>query len=318
MEFDFAYYHFVEAQSSAREIEKALDHWEAIAMEFGQHAPWQNASQLYDSIDSIQHGDYPWKSYSIRYQGPLPPGVTPKWMTETYVLCTRDSRQVLQHQLATKEFRGKINYAPYRQFDGKRQRVWSNLMSADWAWSQAVSTAFTCCSIKLTVTDILICRTRLHRMNPIMGQCSSLLLQAATRPLFRWQRVTRSTTRFICLPETSQTLLDVHMELLYFLSHSFRSPKVRTFVSCFSILTKICAASRKYRKSVRFQEFTRQMYHACLALIFEPLKNGMTTPEVVKCPDGHFRRAIYGLGPYIADYPEQVWLTCIVQGWCPK
>jgi hypothetical protein len=44
----------------------------------------------------------------------------------------------------------------------------------------------------------------------------------------------------------------------------------------------------------------------------------MTTPEVVKCPDGHFRHAIYGIGPYIADYPEQVWLAAIVQGWCPK
>jgi hypothetical protein len=44
----------------------------------------------------------------------------------------------------------------------------------------------------------------------------------------------------------------------------------------------------------------------------------MTTPEVVKCPDGHFRQAIYGIGPYIADYPEQVWLAAIVQGWCPK
>jgi hypothetical protein len=44
----------------------------------------------------------------------------------------------------------------------------------------------------------------------------------------------------------------------------------------------------------------------------------MITPEVVKSPDGHFRRAIYGIGPYIADYPEQVWLAAIVQGWCPK
>lgn len=60
------------------------------------------------------------------------------------------------------------------------------------------------------------------------------------------------------------------------------------------------------------------MYHASLAQVFEPLKNGMTTPEVVKGPDGHFYRVIYGLGPYIADYPEQVWLACIVQGWCPK
>ena len=44
----------------------------------------------------------------------------------------------------------------------------------------------------------------------------------------------------------------------------------------------------------------------------------MTVPEVVHCPDGHFRKAIYSLGPYITDYPEQVWLAGIVQGWCPK
>lgn len=44
----------------------------------------------------------------------------------------------------------------------------------------------------------------------------------------------------------------------------------------------------------------------------------MTTPEVTLCPDGHFRRVIYGLGPYIADYPEQALLASIVQGWCPK
>ena len=60
------------------------------------------------------------------------------------------------------------------------------------------------------------------------------------------------------------------------------------------------------------------MYHTCLACIFEPLRPAMTLPEVVRCPDGHFRRAIYSLGPYIADYPEQVWLAGIVQGWCPK
>jgi Plavaka transposase len=44
----------------------------------------------------------------------------------------------------------------------------------------------------------------------------------------------------------------------------------------------------------------------------------MTVPEVVRCPDGHFRRAVYSIGPVIADYPEQVWLSGIVQGWCPK
>ena len=44
----------------------------------------------------------------------------------------------------------------------------------------------------------------------------------------------------------------------------------------------------------------------------------METYKVIKCPDGHFRRAIFSLRPYIADYPEQVWLTGIVSNWCLK
>ena len=44
----------------------------------------------------------------------------------------------------------------------------------------------------------------------------------------------------------------------------------------------------------------------------------MTQYDIVRTPDGHFRRVIYSLGPYIADYPEQALLTCVVQGWCPR
>jgi hypothetical protein len=44
----------------------------------------------------------------------------------------------------------------------------------------------------------------------------------------------------------------------------------------------------------------------------------MTTPEVVRCFDDYFRRVIYSLAIYIADYPEQTLVTCIVQGWCPR
>lgn len=67
-----------------------------------------------------------------------------------------------------------------------------------------------------------------------------------------------------------------------------------------------------------FRNFRRQLFHSSLAKILETLKPGMTIPEVVRCPDGRSRRAIYGIGPYIADYPEQALLACIVQGWCPK
>jgi hypothetical protein len=44
----------------------------------------------------------------------------------------------------------------------------------------------------------------------------------------------------------------------------------------------------------------------------------MTKPEVALCPDGYYRRVVFSLGPYIADYPEQVWLAGIVQTWCPS
>lgn len=44
----------------------------------------------------------------------------------------------------------------------------------------------------------------------------------------------------------------------------------------------------------------------------------MLVPEIVKFGDGFFRRVMYGLGPYIADYPEQVLLACIVSGWCAR
>jgi hypothetical protein len=44
----------------------------------------------------------------------------------------------------------------------------------------------------------------------------------------------------------------------------------------------------------------------------------MTVPRITRCCDGHFRRIVYGLGPYIADYPEQALLACVVQNWCPK
>jgi hypothetical protein len=125
-------------QSSAGLIDKALDLWAATVLEFGGDSPWVNSDDLYATIDAIQRGDAPWKVYKVRYQGPLPPCTPPKWMTETYELCTRDSRLLLHQQLETTHFKDQINLSPYRQFDAHQQRTWSNLMSADWAWKQVV------------------------------------------------------------------------------------------------------------------------------------------------------------------------------------
>ncbi|KAE9399458.1 hypothetical protein BT96DRAFT_957248 [Gymnopus androsaceus JB14] len=63
--------------------------------------------------------------------------------------------------------------------------------------------------------------------------------------------------------------------------------------------------------SAEFRKFRRQLFHSSLKHVLSSLRPHMTTPRVTLCPDGHYRRVVYGLGPYIADYPEQALLTCI-------
>ncbi|KAG0695647.1 hypothetical protein DFH29DRAFT_984904 [Suillus ampliporus] len=77
-------------------------------------------------------------------------------------------------------------------------------------------------------------------------------------------------------------------------------------------------STKEHLEDKDFRNFCRQMFHSSLAKIFDSVKPNMTVPDIVHCPDSHFRRVIYGLGPYIADYPEQLVLSGVVQNWCPK
>jgi len=78
------------------------------------------------------------------------------------------------------------------------------------------------------------------------------------------------------------------------------------------------SGDRCYNDNPAFRVFKQQLFHTSIAAILRPLRPGMMTPVIRRCPDGHFRRVIYDLVAFIADYPEQVMLTSIVQGWCPK
>ncbi|KAJ7646325.1 hypothetical protein DFH06DRAFT_1270859 [Mycena polygramma] len=281
-EFDFAHFHFVKAQSSEGHINTALDLLAAALLKHGDRAPWKDARELYATIDSIQDGQAPWKTHSLRYTGPLPRGTPPKWMTQSYNLCTRDTRQILHNQLGTTAFKDHVNLVPYRQFNHGGKRVWSNLMSGDWAWKQA---------------NIIAQDPQTHGATfvPIVSGSDKTTVSVATghqeyHPVYTSPGVLTGPAR--------------------------RAHGNGVLPAAF--LSKDITASKKHRKKPEYQKFVRQMYHACLAKVFQPLKAGMTTPEVVQCPDGHFRRVIYGLGPYIADYPEQVWFTSVVQNWCPK
>ncbi|KAG1741478.1 uncharacterized protein EDB91DRAFT_1237140 [Suillus paluster] len=76
--------------------------------------------------------------------------------------------------------------------------------------------------------------------------------------------------------------------------------------------------TKEHAGDTDYRNFRWQMFHCSLARIFKAIKPYMNTPDIVCFPDSHFRRVIYELGPYIADYPEQVLLSGVVQGWCPK
>lgn len=106
------------------------------------------------------------------------------------------------------------------------------------------------------------------------------------------------------------------MPLFYWHSYLFQKVHLSSIISLAP--TNLPQAAKKCSDDVSFRKFKKQIFHTALARILRPLKHGMTTPEVLRCPDGHFRRAIYGIGPYIADYPEQVLLACIVQNWCGR
>ena len=137
--FDFANFQFAELQASESQINHALDLWMAANIKAGgnESVPWSSAEEMYATIDAIQEGNAPWKTIPFRYNGPLPVN-PPKWMLQTYELCTRDSRLVLHQQLATQTSEDNIDYVAYRQFKANGDRIWSNLMSGDWAWGNSV------------------------------------------------------------------------------------------------------------------------------------------------------------------------------------
>ena len=163
-------------------------------------------------------------------------------------------------------------------------------------------------------------RMKLPKILERMGQHLSPLFLRVTKPL-SLSPLARMTTGWCIFPSamfrtmsggrigTLLSSLDFYLfqkVCKYLLHVVFYSPNDST------------AAAKKHTDEAHFRKFKKQVFHTALAQILWSLKPHMTTPEVLHCPDRHFHRVIYGIGPYIADYPEQVLLACIVQNWCGR
>ncbi|KAL6299566.1 hypothetical protein BKA93DRAFT_742140 [Sparassis latifolia] len=280
IEFELAEFLYTREQMSARNINILLDLWAASLMKHGKNPPFANAKDLYQTIDAIPHGDVPWQSSKMRYRGPLPDNDVPPWMVAEYEVLFRDPHEIAKNMLANPDFNDEIDYSPFREFYNGERHL-KDFMSGDWAWRQA---------------DLIANDPNTHgaAFVPIILGSDKTTVSVATGqneyyPLY-------------------MSIGGVH--------NSVRRAH-RNAVALVGFLA-IPKTDREYKDDIKFRKFRRQLFHTSLSHILQGLKPAMTTPEVTRCGDGHFRRVIYGLGPYIADYPEQALLACIVQGWCPK
>ncbi|KAF5350412.1 hypothetical protein D9758_012462 [Tetrapyrgos nigripes] len=241
--------------------------------------PFANKEDLYQTIDSTKLGDVPWESFSLSYSGDL--GSLPEpWMTDKFEVHYRNPDLIIQNQLGNRDFATEIDMAPKKKFD-ENGRVYENLMEGNWIWRQA---------------DKLSKDSNTHGCVPVPVICGS-----------------DKTTVSVATGQNEYYPLYISAGNIH--NNVHRAHRDGLSLCAFLSIPK---TDREHQDSAHFRRFRRQLFHASLREVFQPLHHAMTTPAVVRFGDGHYRRVVYLLGPYITDYPEQVQLACIVQNWCGR
>lgn len=119
LEFEVAEFLYKKDQMSQGHVTHLMDLWAASLVPYGALPPFTNCDDMLATIDSISHGDAPWHCFEVSYDGPLPEGNVPSWMTEKYVVWTRNIRTILHIMLRNEDFDGEIDYTPYAELDSK-------------------------------------------------------------------------------------------------------------------------------------------------------------------------------------------------------
>lgn len=310
----------------AGNINSILELWAASLAKHNTAPPFRNHADLYDTIDSTPLGGVNWESFHITYNGPLPDGDAPPWMTDEHSVFFRDPLTIAHNMLANPEFKGEIDFAPLREYSpGTRPiRRLHNFMGGEWAWNQAVSKRL----LDTTRThNRCIGAHPLHSGHHRQGSC---MRQFCAGPDHSRQRQDNG----VCSNRSKRVLSAIRFDRKCSQQRAASPPKCGCChcIPCYSqeyVLSshrmRLTPRSDHYRyvankrddEDPHFRKFRRQLFHSSLSRILRSLRPWMEKPEIVRCGDGHFRKVVYSLGPYIADYPEQALLACIVQNWCP-
>lgn len=150
--------------------------------------------------------------------------------------------------------------------------------------------------------------------------CIAPLSVAQIKQRYQWQLAMWSTTQDTYLSVTCITMSNVLIRTASFHLFFFQYPKVSHYVAQVtkSSTNQGYPDDRKDNKDPEFRTFKKQLFHQALSAVFSSLKPAMSKPVIRRCPDSQFRRVIYDFAAFIGDYPEQVVLAGIVQGWCAK
>ncbi|KAI0318160.1 hypothetical protein OF83DRAFT_1163587 [Amylostereum chailletii] len=278
-EFEIGEFLYKRSQMSGANVDELMALWASTLRE-GDKPPFASNKDMQETIDATGLGDIAWQLFSVTYNGPLPASEAPPWMLASYEIWFRCPLEVIRNQLSNPDFASKMDFSTKRVYHGEK-RQYRDFMSGNWAWKQS---------------DILSKDPNNHDTTfcPVISGSDKTTVSVTTGqneyyPFYLSNGLITNGAR------------RAHREgisLVVFLS----IPKM----------------DKEFQKDSRFRLFRRQLFHSSLNVILQPLRPGMTKPEVMLCADGHYRQIIFGLGPYIADYPEQVLLACVIQNWCPK
>ena len=138
VEFELAELLFTQTEMSNTQFNNLMELWAADAARDGREPPFGGSREFWAIIDSIE-GGVEWKRFEVKYSGELPNGPVPNWMTQPLEVFYRDPKTVLHKILKNRTFDDKFTYTPYREYKNMK-RHWSEFMSGNWAWDQAVCT----------------------------------------------------------------------------------------------------------------------------------------------------------------------------------
>ncbi|KAG1856020.1 hypothetical protein DFJ58DRAFT_716121 [Suillus subalutaceus] len=283
VEFELADYLFTKNQTPAHSIDHILNIWAASLIHAGSKSTiFSDHRSVYKAIDNTPLGDVKWESFTVKYTGDIPEEGAAPWMADSHEVWFRDPREVIRNMLANPDFAAEMDLRPYCEFATENdEHQWKDFMSGDWAYKQA---------------DIISEDTDTHGSTfvPVILGSDKTTVSVATGqndyyPLYA------------SIGNVQNNVRRAHRNAVAVVGF-FAMPKT----------------TKQHAETKEFQRFHRQLFHSSLSYILKSLKPGMTTPEVAHFGDGHYRCVIYGLGPYIADYEEQVLLACIVRKWCAK